>query len=338
MSQIPSDKDPRVNQLREMIQASPLLLPWDWDQISGRIEFISLTESEYLQASFLDERMLSEKSIRGTVPYALISDIDLSHRSSIGSRPCDFIFHVSHCGSTLLSRLLGSHPVCFALREPRVLRSFRSQSPEEIRWLFGLLSRTFSQTQRALIKSTSFTSQFAQNWLSVLQDSKAILLTMPLEPFLAAVLDGSTIDIQNHKHSRWKRLQNLGCHLPGELDTLEVGQCAAMSWLCESLTLHKLASNHPSRTHSIDFDSLIRSPAQTLEQCAEFLNYPSPYPDWDRDPLWQQYAKKPGVSYNTLTRDKLLNASRQKHAAEIQQGIRWVLTLQDPQVADLLNR
>lgn len=338
MSQVPSENDPRVNQLREMIKASPSLLPWDWDQISGRIDFINLTESEYLQASFLDERLLSESTVRGTVPYALIRNLDLSNRSSIGSRPCDFIFHISHCGSTLLSRLLGSHPVCFALREPRILRRFNSESQDEIRWLFGLLSRTFSQTQKALIKSTSFTSQFARNWLSVLQDSKAILLTMQLEPFLAAVLDGSIIDIQNHKLSRWTRLQDLGCELPGALDTLEVGQCAAMSWLCESLTLHKLASHHPTRTHWIDFDGLIRSPAETLRQCAEFLNYPGPYPDWGRDPLWQQYAKKPGVSYNTLTRNRLLNASRQKHAAEIHKGIHWVLTLQDPKVTDLLNR
>lgn len=338
MSRDAGKYDSQVVQLREMLQASPLLLPWSWDHESNQIEFVGLSETEYAQASFLDERVLSDKHLRGTVPYAMIADIRPTKPSRTGLPQCDFIFHISHCGSTLLSRLLGLHPCCFALREPKILRNFDSRTPSEVLWLFGLLSRTFSQNQKSLIKATSFTSRFAHDWLSILQDSKAILLSLPLEPFLAAVLDGSTIDIEKNKQSRWKRLKEMDCHLPGELETLSIGPCAAMSWLCESMTLHHLALGYASRTLCIDFDSLMISPALNLNRCAEFLGYPRPYPSWDKDPLWEQYAKKPGVSYNANTRSCLLDASRQKNAFEIQEGLRWVSSLKDPNVESFLNR
>jgi hypothetical protein len=338
MSQVPGEHDPQIVHLREMLQASPLLLPWSWDRSSHQIEFVGVSEPEYALASFLDERLLSDKHLRGTVPHALIADVQPSKLSYTGLPQCDFIFHISHCGSTLLSRLLGLHPHCFAIREPKILRNFDSRSSSEVLWLFGLLSRTFSHEQKSLIKATSFTSQFAHDWLSILQDSKAILLSMPLEPFLAAVLDGSTIDIEMSRHSRWKRLNEMNCSLPGELESLSIGQCAAMSWLCESMTLHHLVLGHESRTLRIDFDSLMNSPKPTLDRCAEFLGYPRPYPTWDKNPLWQQYAKKPGVAYNAKTRTDLLEASRQKNAVEIEQGIRWVSNLRDPNVKYLLNR
>jgi hypothetical protein len=328
----------KIDQLKNMLQASPSLFPLHWDRQTNGVEFVGLTDLEYDRASFLDERALSETSIRGIVPFPLIGDLFINAGVRSGFPGCDFIFHISHCGSTLLSRLLGLHEQCFALREPKVLRTFDSQSRDEIFWLFGLLSRTFSKNQKSLIKATSFTNQFAVQWLNVLVESRAILLSLPLEPFLAAVLDGSSSDIEAHKRSRSVRLKNLGFEFPENAESLSIGQSTAMSWLCESLTLERLATAFPSTTLGIDFDSLIKSPEEVLLRCADFLGYDYPHPDWIETSLWQQYAKKPEVLYDSRTRDKLLNDSRRKYAKEIQAGIDWVENIQDSRVSILLNR
>ncbi len=338
MSQIPSEMAAKIDQLKNMLQAGPSLFPLHWDRQANGVEFVCLTSLEYDRASFLDERALSETSLRGIVPFPWIRDLFINAGSRSGFPGCDFIFHISHCGSTLLSRLLGLHAHCFSLREPKVLRTFDSQSRDEILWLFGLLSRTFSKNQKVLIKATSFTNQFAQQWLNVLVESRAILLSLPLEPFLAAVLDGSSGDIEAHRQSRSLRLTNLGIEYPENVETLSIGQSAAMSWLCESLTLERLAAAYPATTLGIDFDCLMKFPEEMLSRCADFLGYDHPHPDWIKTGLWQQYAKKPEVLYDSRMRDKLLNESRRKNASEIQAGIEWVEEIRDSRVSILLNR
>jgi hypothetical protein len=159
-----------------------------------------------------------------------------------------------------------------------------------------------------------------------------------LEPFLAAVLDGSSGDIEAHRQSRSLRLTNLGIEYPESVETLSIGQSAAMSWLCESLTLEGLAAAYPATTLGIDFDCLMKFPEEMLSRCADFLGYDHPHPDWIKTGLWQQYAKKPEVLYDSRMRDKLLNESRRKNASEIQAGIEWVEEIRNSRVSVLLNR
>jgi hypothetical protein len=138
-------------------------------------------------------------------------------------------------------------------------------------------------------------------------------------------------------HARWDLLLEMGIPITGTPTELTLGQSAAMSWLCESLTLDHLASTFKARTLHLDFEDLIRLPDESLNRCAAFLNYPEPYPKWSQHALWQEYAKKPGVVYNSEIRSRILNASRKKYASEIRQGIDWISEIQDLRVANLLN-
>ena len=132
--------------LHATLVSSPGLFPLDVSPAGDALLFVSLTEDDYREASFLDRRMLRPESRTGVVPRELM-------RPWLAPLPrsCDFIFHVSHAGSTLLSRLLGCHERVFSLREPAVLRSLAGAADTTADGLLddvlALLSRTFRPGQ-----------------------------------------------------------------------------------------------------------------------------------------------------------------------------------------------
>src|SRR5262245_55619754 len=88
------------------------------DSRSDTVELVRLTKAAYAAASFLDSRLLTHGVPSGWGPWPELRDA----AGGLCER-CHFIFHISHVGSTLLSRLLGQHPALFSLREPAILRN-----------------------------------------------------------------------------------------------------------------------------------------------------------------------------------------------------------------------
>jgi hypothetical protein len=332
MEAVMTNMNSNVLQLREMLSSSPLLFPLEWNRLSKQVVFIGLKEADYQQASFLDDRVDQVGAVKGLVPFELISELP-----QLRAKRCNFIFHISHCGSTLLSRLLGTHPHCFSVREPKILRSFDSQDETEIQWLFRLLARTFHPEQTSLIKATSYVSQYASTWMSKLPESKAILLSIGIADFLACVLDGSIVDIENHLPSRIKRLTNLGIQFDQPTSGLRIGQATALSWLCEMLTIESIADRFPDRTLRVRFENLLNHPDACIDKIAEFVPFPRPYPIWSEQASWKEYAKRPGVFYDKHMRSLLLEQAGERFAEEIQDGIEWLRSLNDPRVAKILE-
>lgn len=70
---------------------------------------------------FFDETLAKarSKSVNSSRfrPMSTVAMLDSWSRSLIHVPPTAFIFHVSRCGSTLLSQLLGLHPLCISLAE-----------------------------------------------------------------------------------------------------------------------------------------------------------------------------------------------------------------------------
>jgi hypothetical protein len=88
------------------------------DLVNRRALLVGLSEPEYRQAAFLDDRVLTPQTQGGWFPLETV----LERGAQVSAtRPPHFIFHMGHCGSTLVSRLLGELPGCFAIREPMPL-------------------------------------------------------------------------------------------------------------------------------------------------------------------------------------------------------------------------
>lgn len=305
---------------------SPRLFPMVRSADGELVNFVRLSESDYRRASFMDQRMLDDannegiKFRSGNVPWSLLSPWlqELPVR-------CDFIFHVSHAGSTLLSRILGEHPDCFAVREPWILRSLvEPEAYDQVRGYLALWSRTFHPNQRSVIKATSFVSQIGASLMQIASDSRAILMYVPAETFLASVLDGSMGDIDSSAGQRLDRLKKKSAFEHITLNRLSPGERAAMSWYAEMESLRLLQQLFPERTLLMDFDRFLNARENHIRNAAQFLGLIGHELEMLENPYVNRYAKKIEVSYDAEFRLQLLTQSKAKNAQEIERGLRWL--------------
>lgn len=316
--------------LRNAILSSPSLFPFECSATGDAILFVEMSEADYQRASFLDQRLLAADEQtgntrrQGVIPWATFSPwlfqlpID-----------CDFIFHISHAGSTLLSRLLGLIPEVLSLREPLILRSIAdSRNFDQLPQLLSLWSRTFHWEQRALIKATSFVSEIAIPMMQVAGESRSLLMAVPPKTFLASVLDGSMSDILSRSASRLERLQRHGIAMDCQADKLSPGEAAAMSWLAETNSLRVAASQFPYRTLVIDFDRFVKTPLPVVESILRFLQLDADPEHLLTHPLMTRYAKKIEVHYDSGFRQKLIDAAASKYSDEIAKGLAWLKSVE----------
>jgi hypothetical protein len=250
-------------------------------------------------------------------------------RDAAGDLPvrCDFIFHISHVGSTLLSRLLGEHPAYFSLREPAILRRLALGEFAE-RWpvFLGLWSRTFAPDQKAIIKATSFVNSIAENLMAQVHGSRALLMYVPARTFITALLDGVMSDIDDLAEMRLKRLQQRDLLADVSLDNLSPGQRVAMSWLAEMTSLQETAERFPQRTLWLNFDQFLSHSAVQLARVFEHFDIDGDSSSLLAHPLMSRYAKRPDVRYDASFRQQLLERAGALHTVEIAAGLAWLQT------------
>ncbi|MCB1606124.1 MAG: hypothetical protein KDI71_03975, partial [Xanthomonadales bacterium] len=80
---------------------------------------VRLSDADLQSAAFLDDRMLQVQRPAVWMPMEtlLSAEPPLAPPAPLG------IFHIGHCGSTLLSRMLGALPGVLSIREPLILRT-----------------------------------------------------------------------------------------------------------------------------------------------------------------------------------------------------------------------
>ena len=177
-----------MDALASSLERSPELFPHSYDPRADTLTLIRLSEADYSKASFLDERALGPHTLTRTLPWGQVEAAVAATRLA---ERCQWIFHISHVGSTLLSRLLGASDAVFALREPALLRLFAQMKNEpelqrrawpdaefeaRLALLLRLWSRSFRAQQTPLIKATSYASEPARALLARPARPKAILL------------------------------------------------------------------------------------------------------------------------------------------------------------------
>lgn len=303
------------------LTASPTLFPWSMSDDGRLVQLTALSEADYRSASFLDARMHRIDPRFATVEWS-----ELKSASARLKPNCNFIFHISHCGSTLISRLIGSHPMVHSLREPIILRMIqRNYFEDRLQPLFGLWSRKFYANQQVVVKATSYVNAIGDLLLDVVPDSKALLVFISPDDFIPLMLDGAMSDIHNHAASRFERLQAQGYLLAEQLSRLSAGELVAMSWWCEMHALSCLATKYQARTMWVDFDKFLSDQAEHFRSMTEhFAIAASEYDRIELDRLTQRYSKKLEVKYTPAFRRELIMESRRKFAEEVDRGLCWL--------------
>jgi hypothetical protein len=319
-----------MNPLSAALAHSPELFPQALDPRNDSVSLIRLTEADYARASFLDGRIVGPQASMQTAPFA-----EVEAAAANLPEASDYIFHIGHVGSTLLSRLLGAHPAVFALREPAILRTL-AQIRAEAFWddarleahlstFLKLWSRTFRPDQRALLKATSFASELAGPILSRSSEPKAIFMFVPPAEFLASILgaENSPREAQAMAPSRAARLnKRLDADIRAE--TLSIGEMTALGWACE---MTALAAAPSERVLWLDFERFLADPAASLAACFKHLNITAA-PDQIQaivsGPDMRRYSKAQEFDYDAQLRAAVLAQARAQCGPEIKRGMDWL--------------
>ena len=299
----------------------------------GLASFVETDEEGYREAAFLDnrlDRVLSDEKVihlKELWPKAV--------QTKMAQPSLNFLFHVGHCGSTLISRMLGDLPGCFALREPPVLMALARSAPQGLpHWericdvVMALLARTYRQEDSALIKPASHANVLLRHFLQWKKSSRGILLCVDLESYLATMLQehhrGETREAFQWRQAGLKRLAG---NIP-DLDALNDARCSAMIWLIQMKELLEAHGDENLNTLWLSFDKFLAEPTSTISKISDFLDLPADHEKIRQvtlhSPLLRSYSKNVQVSYTAESRRAGLQASRRQHAEEIDEAMCWL--------------
>lgn len=314
-----------------------------FDTQSDAVLLLRRSEDEYRAAAFLGTHPAA-----ACAPQQAVAWSELATAVPSGARQdAQYIFHIGHVGSTLVSRLLGEIEGVFALREPLPLRSFAERlagwtdAEARLDTLTALLSRTFRPDQRALVKATSFTSEIA--WRLVPDGARALLLFATAETYIANILAGDNSRAELHALTP-SRIQRLRSRAPDfEPGPLGEARAAALGWACEMISLEASAARLGERAMWLDFDRFLDAPAPQLESIARFFGHaiePAAAASICAGPLMRRYSKALEFDYSPTLRREVLADAQARHGPAIRDALAWLdqLGARHPAIGRALRR
>lgn len=331
-----SRNDPRLQRLT----ATPELFLKDFNPERDLAVLSPMSEASYRDSVFMDDRLV--RSEARDLALSLNALGRLWQRSAAAARPIHYIGHMGHCGSTLLSRILGDLPGLHSLREPPVLIGLsralrRLETPgfalsrfdwSQLLELAALMmQRTWRASDVAVIKPTSAAGNLLPHLMTRTGEERAVLLYVHLEDWLPIMLRPGTRR-ETGLFARDFRLADFSA-VAGDAVTVPAspGELAAMTWLLQAREFADLLDNPrtAARVRLLHFDTLLAHPVPVIWALCDFFG--SPAAPEDISPvagrLMTTDAKRPGHAYGADARTAELQSLRASEAEEIERALGW---------------
>lgn len=310
------------------VSAEFFLFAFDAAQDRGWV--LHFDREDYRRASFLDQRALHHRQIAGwEVPRAeLESALGGPAPAVSAGTPAHWLFHIGHCGSTLLSRVLDLAPGVLGLREPLPLLALAQApgDPSTAAWFaptLRLLARGFDDTTAVIVKPTSVVTTLASRLLEG-RSGHACLLWVDLRTWLATMLRDASVR-ESALSTEPVRLAGLPVDMPAAAGD---GERLARLWCGEQLRWRTLGADPGLRPRLIDIDfaSVLADPAAASARLLAHFGLPVPT-DWARrieaSGLLGRYAKDEAQDFDADVRQRELAAAAAVHRDDIAAGIAW---------------
>lgn len=309
------DETPDMDLTVERLFASPdhYLFAFEGDQAVFR----TMDRGAYHRSIFLDHRIAAADDKELRVPVATLTAFGDSH--GIAAPRTAWIFHVAHCGSTLLARALDRPDGNLVLREPRPLRQLGlTRGPggdawrARLRLAAALAGRRYRPDAATIVKANVPVNFIAADLLALDPSAPAILLYFPLRAYLLAVL-------RSPAHRQWVVNVTTQLDIAG-VAGLDVAERAAALWLAQMRLYTELLA-HYRGTRSLHADELLDAPHPALAAAAAHFGVDA---DLDADALLTTYSKVPGQAFDNAARLRLRADSAALLGPEIERARRWV--------------
>jgi hypothetical protein len=283
------------------------------DANTGMMRVVEMSRGSYRSASFLDDRMLQEQHFAGIVPWKSVADAIPAN----ARRDARWIFHIGHVGSTLVARLLGEIDRVLSVREPRFLRDVAMVEKEQRGGYAAaaqtLFSRTFAESETALVKATSFVSEIAEDLVP--EGQRTLFMYASPRNYIGSILAGpnSVQELAALAPSRAQRMKGRVA-LPPQSNAAEA---AAAAWACEMTALESAAERMTDRQVAwADFDAMLADMPAELKRTASFFGFATDKIEAIASgPLMRRYSKATEYDYSpSLRRDLIAEAEAANRA------------------------
>ena len=277
--------------------------------------FVPMDRAAYHRSIFLDARI--SPAANGTLR------LPLQNLAAEGAfKPIGWIFHLAHCGSTLLARALDDPKSNLVLREPMCLREVSlNYSPARVALVKAMLGKRYCAQAPSLVKASVPVNFILPQLLTDAGDVRAIFLHCPLRDYLLAVL-------RTPGHRDWiARVTGLLASHLGDLTGSTDAERGAALWLAQMRAFEK-AMAHNAATVSLDCEIFFGTPRPVLAAACAYLDVAMTDRAIEKTvagPLFANHAKMPAHVFDNAMRLARRSALEDELAPELDVAARWVM-------------
>ncbi|MBA3897531.1 MAG: hypothetical protein H0X36_10455 [Sphingomonadaceae bacterium] len=234
-------------------------------------------------------------------------------------RPTGWIFHVAHCGSTLLARALDREDGPLVLREPLALRQLGvGYDAERLALAAAMLGKRYRADAPTIVKANVPVNFILPELMALDPGAPAILLHYALDDYLLAIL-------RSDNHRAW--LGRVSAELAGHLAAADDDATRAASlWLAQMRAFEKAIARFPNM-RSLDAEALFATPAPVIAAASAHFGAPMRADEAEAivaGPLFATYSKDPGVAFDNDARVARRAGLARTLAPELAKARAWV--------------
>jgi hypothetical protein len=269
----------------------------------------------YHRSIFLDGRISPAANRTMKVPAGALFD------PARKPAPTGWIFHVAHCGSTLLARALDRPEANLVLREPLALRQMAlSPDPGGLALTAAMLSKRYRNDLPTIVKANVPVNFLLPDLAALDPGAKAIFLYAELRDYVLAIL-------RSDNHREWLRLvtAQLAGHL-GDLSGLSDAERCAALWLAQIRAFGNAVALMPD-ARTLDAETFFADPRPVLTAAATYFGVPmreAEIAETVEGPLFATYSKNPDQPFDNEARLARRAELEGPLAGELDEARRWV--------------
>lgn len=288
---------------------------------------LTMDRAAYRRSIFLDDRIEPASDV---ATYPLASSLSAPSTAAATG----WIFHVAHCGSTLLARALDHDDGGLILREPMALRQLAIDAATGARsadWrqrltlVTGLLARRYDPTAMTVIKANVPVNFIIPDLLAETPDAPAIMLHFSLSDYLSAILRSPGSREWLRGITDTLRLPIIAC--AGTLPDDDAGRAAAL-WLAQMRVYSDTLARF-DQCRSLDAEVLFARPADVMAAASALFGAPlrqDVIAETIAGPVFNTYSKIPQLQFDDAARRTRQAALADVLAPEIASARDWVAT------------
>ena len=293
--------------------------------------FFEMDRDAYARSIFLDRRILAKDMNYRRTPLA---DLLAGAEAAPEPAPINYIFHIAHCGSTLLARALDLKEQNLVLREPFILRQLGvdaangggAEFERKIRLARVLLGRRYTQNGPVIVKANVPVNFMIASLMDPQAQQPAIFLHYGVEDYLLAIL-------RSPMHRNWvQHVSNeLGAGIEGRTGADSEPIAAARLWLTQMKQFEAALAAYPS-ARSLNAEALFETPKPVLAAAFELFGQPQSAETIEAivaSDLFSRYSKDPRHQFDNAQRIERREKLKVELAAELEAGRAWVMARAD---------